>query len=82
MAGLEAYDWGKGKALINSVTAEREKLELIFPLVKKYKCLVVALTMDERGIPQDSKVRFKIADGLIRKLTNEGIPIEDIYIDL
>ena len=80
-AGLEVYDWDKGKALINSVTAEREKLELIFPLVKKYKCSVVALTMDERGIPQDAKERFTIADGLIRKLTNESIPIEDIYID-
>ena len=80
-AGLEVYDWDKGKALINSVTAKREKLELIFPLVKKYKCSVVPLTMDERGIPQDSKDGFKIADGLIRKLTNEGIPIEDIYID-
>ncbi|HCL90528.1 MAG TPA: methyltetrahydrofolate--corrinoid methyltransferase [Candidatus Atribacteria bacterium] len=80
-AGLEVYDWRKGKALINSVTAEREKLELIFPLVKKYKCSVVALTMDERGIPQDSKERFKIADELIRALTNKGIPIEDIYID-
>jgi len=80
-AGLEVYNWDKGKALINSVTAEREKLELIFPLVKKYKCSVVALTMDERGIPQDSKERFKIADELIRTLTNKGIPIEDIYID-
>ena len=80
-AGLEVYDWRKGKALINSVTAEREKMELIFPLVKKYKCSVVALTMDERGIPQDSKERFKIADELIRALTNKGIPIEDIYID-
>ena len=56
--------------MINSVTAKREKLELIFPLVKKYKCSVVALTIDERGIPQDSKDGFKIADGLIRKLTN------------
>jgi len=81
MQGLEVYDWGKGKALINSVTAEREKLELILPLIKKYQCSVVALTMNEKGIPQNSKERFKIADGLIRKLTNEGIPIEDIYID-
>ena len=80
-AGLEVYDWDKGKALINSVTAEREKLELILPLVKKYQCSVVALTMNEKGIPQNSKERFKIADGLIRKLTNEGISIEDIYID-
>ena len=80
-AGLEVYNWDKGKALINSVTAEREKLELILPLVKKYKCSVVALAMDERGIPQDSKERFEIADGLIRKLTNEGLLTEDIYID-
>ena len=80
-AGLEVYDWDKGKALINSVTAEREKLELILPLVKKYQCSIVALTMNEQGIPQNSKERFKIADGLIKKLTNEGIPIEDIYID-
>ena len=81
MQGLEVYDWDKGKALINSVTAEREKLELILPLVKKYQCSVVALTMNEQGIPQNSKERFKIAGGLIRKLTNEGISIEDIYID-
>lgn len=80
-AGLEVYDWDKGKALINSVTAEREKLELILPLVKKYQCSIVALTMNEQGVPQDSKERFKIADGLIRKLTSEGIPMEDIYID-
>jgi len=79
--GLEVYDWDKGKALINSVTAEKEKLELVLPLVKKYQCSVVALTMNEKGIPQNSKERFKIADGLIKKLTNEGIPIEDIYID-
>lgn len=79
--GLEVYNWDKGKALINSVTAEKERLELILPLVKKYQCSIVALTMNEQGIPQDSKERFKIADELIKKLTGEGIPIEDIYID-
>ncbi len=79
--GLKVYDWSKGKALINSVTAEREKLELILPLVKKYQCSIVALTMDEQGIPQDSKERFKIADELIKKFTGEGILTEDIYID-
>jgi 5-methyltetrahydrofolate--homocysteine methyltransferase len=80
-AGLEVYDWDKGKALINSVTAEKEKLELILPLVKKYKCSVVALTMDERGIPQDSKERFIIAAKLIKKITGEGILEKNIYID-
>jgi len=79
--GLEVYDCNKGKALINSVTAEREKLELILPLVKKYQCSVVALTMDEQGIPQGSKERFKITGELIKKLTGEGILTKDIYID-
>lgn len=79
--GLEVYDWNKGKALINSVTAEKERLKLILPLVQKYQCSVVALTMNERGIPQNSKERFKIADELIKKLTGEGILTEDIYID-
>jgi len=79
--GLKVYDWSKGKALINSVTAEKERLELILPLIKKYQCSIVALTMSEDGIPQDSKKRFKIADELIKELTGEGIPIEDIYID-
>lgn len=79
--GLAVYDWNKGKALINSVTAERERLELILPLVKKYQCSVVALTMDEQGIPPDSKKRFKIAEELIKRLTGEGFLAEDIYID-
>ena len=79
--GLAVYDWNKGKALINSVTIERERLELILPLVKKYQCSVVALTMDEQGIPPDSKKRFKIAEELIKKLTGEGFLAEDIYID-
>jgi len=80
-AGLEIYNWDKGKVLINSVTAEREKLKLILPLVKKYQCPVVALTMSEDGIPQGFQERFKIADKLIKELTNEGIATQDIYID-
>jgi len=80
-AGLEVYDWDKGKALINSVTAEKERLELILPLVKKYQCSVVVLTMDERGILQSSKERFKIAAELMNKLTGEGILERNVYID-
>jgi 5-methyltetrahydrofolate--homocysteine methyltransferase len=80
-AGLEVYNENKGKALINSVTAERERLNLILPLVKKYQCSIVALTMNELGIPQGSKERFKIAAGLIKKLTGEGILEKNIYID-
>ena len=80
-AGLEVYDANRGEPLINSVTAERERLELILPLVKKYQCSVVALTMSEKGIPQDAKERLEIAHQLIKKLTAEGIPLESIYVD-
>ena len=79
--GLEIYDQKRGKALINSITAEKGRLKTILPLIKKYQCLVVALTMNEQGIPQDAKSRYKIAKELIKKITGEGIPEEDIYID-
>ena len=81
-AGLEVYSWDKGKKpIIDSTTAEKEKFNLILPLVKKYQCPVVALTMDDRGILDNSLERFKIADKLIKELISEGVPLEDIYID-
>ena len=55
-AGLAAY---KGKALLNSVTGEEERLESVLPLVKKYGCAVVAISNDDSGISEDIKVRFR-----------------------
>lgn len=79
--GLEAHNWIKGKPLINSITGEKEKIERLLPVIKHYKCGVIALTMDERGIPDDSMIRFEIAKKLIDTLTRVGLSLRDIFID-
>ncbi len=78
-AGLAAYE---GKALVNSVTAEDERMELILPLVKKYGAAVIALPNDDKEIPEDPQRRFELTQYLVDKATTKyGIPIEDIVID-
>ena len=57
-AGLSVY---QGKALVNSVTGEEERLEVVLPLVKKYGAAVVAISNDETGISEDANVRFDVA---------------------
>lgn len=79
--GLEVHDWNKGKALINSITGEKEKIDRLLPVIKKYKCGVIALALDERGIPDNSKTRFEIAQKLIDILTGVGLSLKDIFID-
>lgn len=76
--GLKVH---RGKALVNSTTAEKERLEDILPLIKTYDCKVVALTMDDEGIPEHAEKRYKIAASLIEKLGREGLNLDDIYID-
>ncbi len=56
-----------GKAMVNSVNGKEESMRAVFPLVKKYGGLVVALTLDEDGIPETAEGRVKIATALIRK---------------
>ena len=78
-AGLAAY---QGKALVNSVTAEDERMELILPLVKKYQAAVIALPNDDKEIPEDPQRRFELTQYLVDTATSKyGIPIEDIVID-
>ena len=78
-AGLAAY---QGKALVNSVTAEDERLEAILPLVKKYGAAVIALPNDEEEIPEDPRKRLDLARKIIDVATGRfGIPLEDIVID-
>jgi len=79
--GLEVYDWKKGKAIINSITGEKEKIDSLLPVIQKYKCGVIALVMDEQGIPDNSQTRVEIADRLIRILTNAGVPLREIFVD-
>lgn len=78
-AGLKVH---RGKALVNSTTAEKKRLEEILPVIKEYKCKIVALTMDDEGIPEDVEKRYRIASFLIEEITREGeLKPEDIYID-
>jgi 5-methyltetrahydrofolate--homocysteine methyltransferase len=77
-AGLKAY---QGKALVNSVNGEESKLEAVLPLVAEHRAAVIALTMDDKGIPADVDTRLAIADKIIDRATKLGIPLEDVIID-
>src|SRR4051794_31578762 len=77
-AGLAVY---QGKALLNSVTGEDERLERVLPLVKKYGCAVVAISNDETGISMDPDVRFAVAKKIVERAADHGIPREDIVVD-
>lgn len=70
-----------GKAMINSVSGKEETMEAVFPLVKKYGGLVVALTLDEKGIPHSAEGRFEIAKRILDKAKEYGIDRKDIVFD-
>jgi 5-methyltetrahydrofolate--homocysteine methyltransferase len=77
-AGLSVY---KGKALVNSVTGEDERLESILPLVAKHGAAVVAISNDETGISEDPDVRFEVAKKIVERAADHGISHEDILVD-
>ncbi len=77
-AGLSVY---KGKALVNSVTGEEERLERVLPLVARYGAAVVAISNDESGISEDPDVRFEVAAKIVRRAADYGIPPEDVVVD-
>ena len=70
-----------GKAMINSVNGKEENLNAIFPLVKKYGGFVVALTLDEKGIPSTVDGRMKIARKILLTAALYGINKKDIIFD-
>lgn len=79
LAGLKANR--NGKPIVNSITGEKERINGILPLVVEYKTGVIALCMDDRGMPETASERVEVARSLIDLLTREGIPLDDIYID-
>lgn len=70
-----------GKAMVNSVNGKKECMESVFPLVKKYGGLVVALTLDEDGIPQSAEGRIAIAKKILKTAEKYGIKKKDIIFD-
>ena len=77
-AGLAVYE---GKALVNSVTAEEERMERILPLVKKYGAAVIGMANDETGITMVPEERLALARRIIERAADHGIPQEDVIID-
>lgn len=77
-AGLQEIE---GKPLINSVTAEEKKLDTIIPLAKKYGAALIGLPLDENGIPDTPEERLKLAEKIVNRAVEAGIPREDLYLD-
>ena len=77
-AGLAVY---QGKALINSMTGEDDRMEAILPLVKKYDAAIIALPNDETGIPMTAPERMVIVDKIVAAVEKAGISLENLLID-
>ncbi|MDP4125455.1 MAG: methyltetrahydrofolate cobalamin methyltransferase [Bacillota bacterium] len=78
-AGLALCKYGQ--PMINSISDEKERLEKVLPLVVKYNAKVVALCMDDTGMPETAQDRIRVADRLYMKLTAAGVADENIYFD-
>jgi 5-methyltetrahydrofolate--homocysteine methyltransferase len=70
------------KAFINSISAEKDRYTSVIPLVKHFNSSIIALCMDDRGIPATSEGRIEIAQSLTAKLLSDGVSLEDIYLDI
>ena len=77
-SGLAVY---RGKALVNSVTGEEDRLESVLPLVAKHGAAVVAISNDETGISEDPDVRFEVARKIVERAADHGIPPRDVVVD-
>ena len=77
-AALRVYN---GKAIVNSVNGEAGSMEKILPIVKKYGAAVIALTLDEDGIPETTEKRFEIAEKIVKNAEASGIGRENIIAD-
>lgn len=71
----------RGKAIANSITAQKGRYHATVPLLREYGCAVVALCIDDAGIPEAAAERVQIAARLIEDLVADGIALEDIYVD-
>lgn len=79
LAGLKKNK--NGKPLINSITGEKERFDAILPLITEYNTGIIALCMDDSGMPETTDERLSIAQKMIKNLTREGVALSDIYID-
>ncbi len=77
-AGLRVH---QGKAIINSTSADQERMDQFFPLAVRYGAAIIGLAMNERGVPKDAGDRLTLAMELVANADAHGIPMEDLFID-
>jgi cobalamin-dependent methionine synthase I len=71
----------KGRPMINSISAEKHKLDTVLPLVARHDCSVIALCLGDEGIPQTPEARLKLARIVLDRAQAAGLKLEDIYLD-
>lgn len=71
----------KNRAIINSTTADPEKLDILVPLAKKYNASLIGLTISAKGIPQNKDQRLELAAIIVSHCSEKGFPVEDLYLD-
>ena len=71
----------KNKAIINSVTADQEKLDILIPLALRYNAQLIGLTISKKGIPQNKDQRLELAAVIVASAQDKGFPVEDLYLD-
>ena len=76
-----ALKLAKGRAIINSTSADNDSMEKIFTMAKRYNAQVIALAMDKTGVPNNKGKRLELAATIIAKAIEYGINIEDIFLD-
>ena len=76
--GLKA---AKNKTIINSTTADVEKLEILIPLAKQYKSKLIGITISAKGIPQNKNQRLELAAMILDQAAKQGFPLADLYLD-
>jgi 5-methyltetrahydrofolate corrinoid/iron sulfur protein methyltransferase len=77
-AGLKV---AQNKTIINSTTADTEKLEIFIPLAKQYKSKLIGITISAKGIPQNKDQRLELAATILTYASEKGFPIQDLYLD-
>jgi 5-methyltetrahydrofolate--homocysteine methyltransferase len=77
----EALRVHQGRPMLNSITGERKRYEALLPLILEHKPLVVALCIDDKGMPETVADRLRVVSALLNSLSKAGVPREDIYFD-
>ena len=78
---VEGLKAAKNRTIINSTTADPEKLEVLIPLAKKYRSKLIGITISAKGIPQNKDQRLELAAMILAHASEKGFPIADLYLD-